>query len=261
MKTIDDIMFELKNLGLNKLHPAVPLRDQKILKNISSLMTNQSYITETQGNLLIKILKENLEYLDNSTLDIANSIKFPSWSRQFRVHEKIRKVSIEQRERSQFFIKIEFNFDKEIKKAITFLTKTLGADRSLGNVKNTLYTLTEKNILTIYESLSPLKFTFSPDFLELYEKVKIINGSEFEKKFNFENIIKERSKIAKDVSSDESDLVKLDRRLLYQYNFNHNFDLKFQEKLEYKIAIRSQPKIFINSTKLKFKEMEVIVYL
>lgn len=255
MKTIDDIMFELKNLGLNKLHPAVPLRDQKILKNISSLMTNQSYITETQGNLLIKILKENLEYLDNSTLDIANSIKFPSWSRQFRVHEKIRKVSIEQRERSQFFIKIEFNFDKEIKKAITFLTKTLGADRSLGNVKNTLYTLTEKNILTIYESLSPLKFTFSPDFLELYEKVKVINGSEFEKKFNFENIIKERSKIAKDVSSDESDLVKLDRRLLYQYNFNHNFDLKFQEKLEYKIAIRSQPKIFINSTKLKFKEI------
>jgi hypothetical protein len=251
MKNIDDIIIELKNLGLNKLHPSVPLRDQKILKNISSLITKPLYITEIQGNLLIKILKENLEYFD-STLDIANAIKFPSWSRPFRLYQKIRKVSIEQREKSEFFIKVEFSFDKEIKKAITFLTKKLGANRYL---ESALYTLTEKNLLIIYENLAPLKFTFSPDFLELYDKVSTIKNSEFEKKFNFENLIKEKSNIAKDITLEQSDLIKLDRRLLYQYTFDHNFDLEFQQKLEYKIANRSQPKIFLNSTKVNLKEL------
>jgi hypothetical protein len=251
MKNIDDIIIELKNLGLNKLHPSVPLRDQKILKNISSLITKPLYITEIQGNLLIKILKENLEYFD-STLDIANAIKFPSWSRPFRLYQKIRKVSIEQREKSEFFIKVEFSFDKEIKKTITFLTKKLGANRYL---ESALYTLTEKNLLIIYENLAPLKFTFSPDFLELYDKVSTIKNSEFEKKFNFENLIKEKSNIAKDITLEQSDLIKLDRRLLYQYTFDHNFDLEFQQKLEYKIANRSQPKIFLNSTKVNLKEL------
>lgn len=255
MKTIDDIVIELKNLGFNNLHPSIPLKDQKILKNISSLMSNSSYITESQGNLLIKILKENLEYLDNDFLEIANTIKFPTWSRSFRITEKIRRVTIEEREKGKFYIKIEFNFDKEIKKAITFLTKTLGADGFLGNVKNTLYTLTEKNILIIYDRLTPLKFTFSSDFLDLYNKVKSINTEEFAKKFNFENLVQEKQGIKKALGNVDSELILLDRKLQFQYNFTHNFDQKFQEKLEYKIANRTQPKLFTNSLKFSFREI------
>ncbi|NBP59416.1 hypothetical protein EBU71_23240, partial [bacterium] len=92
MKTIDKIVNELVNMGLNNVHPSVPLRDLKILKNINGMMYNNSYITEPQGNLVIKILKENLEYIDNNELDIASNLKFPSWEKPFRKVEKIRKV-------------------------------------------------------------------------------------------------------------------------------------------------------------------------
>jgi len=255
MKTIDDIVIELKNLGLHSLHPSIPARDQKILKNIASLMSTSSYITESQGNLLIKILRENLEYLDNSFLDISNAIKFPAWNKEFRVTEKIRKVSIEEREKGKFFIKIEYNFDKEIKKTISFLNKTIGQDGFYGSTKNQLYALTEKNLVIIYESLIPLKFSFSLDFLDLYKKIKSINLTDYISKFEFENFLSEKKNLLDGLNNDMPDLIKLDRKIKFQYNFTKDFDQEVKDALEYKIANRSIPKIYLASNTYRFEKV------
>jgi len=255
MKTIDKIINELMDKGLNNFHPSVPLRDIKILKNISNIMTNDSYITESQGNLLVKILKENLEYLDSTELDIANSLKFPTWDKTFRKIEKTRNVSIEEKEKGKFFIKIEFSFDKEIKKVVSLLNRNLLGDITFGTPSIHYYSLFEKNLIVIYDTLKSFKFTFSPEFLELHEKVKNIDTEYFHNKFRFENFYREKEQVINKFETLDSDLVILDRKLRYQYTFDQNFDEKTQNSLEYKIANRNLPKIFIPNSKVSFSNL------
>jgi hypothetical protein len=255
MKTIDEIVTDLKNIGFGNLHPSVPPRDVKILKNISSLMLTNSYITESQGNLLIKILKENLEYIDTPLLEIASNLKTPSWKHNFRVSEKIRKICIVKRDLGDFIIKIEYNFDKEIKKAISFLNKTIGGDGFSGGLKYQNYALTEKNLVTIYDCLVPLKFTFSSDFLDLYKKIKNINLKEFEEKFYFDNFFDTKKQVILDKENFENDLIKLDRRLRYQYIFSGNFDEILRSSLDYKIANRLTSKVYLNQFKTNFSDL------
>lgn len=261
MKNIDTIISELNILGFDKLHPSIPLRDIKILKNISNLMSNDSYITENQGNLVLKILKENLEYLDKTNLDIASSLKFPNWSKKFRVNEKIRKVTIEELEKGKLSVKIEYSFDKEIKKVISFLNKHISSDGFFGNLKNQYYTLTEKNIVTIHDSLIPLKFTFSPHFIELYNKINEIDRIKIANQFEFSQFSKDRNDIFFDNELLDSDLLKIDRRLRYQYTYNPNLNEEFLEKLEYKIALRNLSKIYINSSSIDFDKLINTLYV
>jgi len=255
MKTIDNIVNELVNKGLNNLHPSVPLRDLKILKNISNIMGNSFYITEAQGNLLIKILKENLEYLDTNELDIASNLKFPTWEKSFRQIEKIRKVSIEEKETGKFFIKIEFSIVKEVKKTIALLNKKLEGDLFFGSPKLHYYPLFEKSLIIIYDTLEPLKFTFSPEFLELHEKVKNIDCEYYHNKFKFENFYKEKQQAINRFETLDSDLITLDRKLRYQYTFNQEFDEQTKNSLEYKIANRKLSKVFINNSGTTFSEL------
>lgn len=255
MKNVDTIIGELNNLGFDKLHPSIPLRDIKILKNVSNLMSNDSYITENQGNLVLKILKENLEYLDKTNLDIATILKFPTWSKKFRVNEKIRKVTIEELEKGKLSIKIEYSFDKEIKKVISFLNKHISSDGFFGNLKNQYYTLTEKNIVTIHDTLTTLKFTFSPYFLELYNKINEIDRIKITNQFEFSQFSKDRNNIFDDNELLDSDLLKIDRRLRYQYSYTPNLDEKTLEKLEYKIALRNLSKIYINTFLVDFDKL------
>jgi hypothetical protein len=255
MKTIDKIISELVDKGLSNLHPSVPLRDVKILKNISNIMSNSFYITEAQGNLLIKILKENLEYLDTNELDIANNLKFPTWEKSFRQIEKIRKVDIEEKEKGKFFIKIEFNSVKEVRKTITLLNKKLEGDVFFGNPKLHYYHLFEKNLTVIHDTLEPLKFTFSPEFLELYEKVKAIDSEYVFNKFKFENFYKEKNQYIKKYEMLDSDLIILDRKLRYQYTYDQKFDENTQDSLEYKIANRIVSKIFVHDLHYTFNQL------
>lgn len=259
MKTIDQIINDLVDKGLNTIHPAIPIRDLKILKNISSMMVSDSYITEPQGNLVVKILKENLEYIDSNELDLANNLKFPSWKKSFRKVEKVRKVDIEEKEKGTCYIKIEISFDKEIKKAIALLSKNLIGDLFFGTPKIHYYALIEKNIVIVHDTLKPLKFTFSPEFLELYEKIKTIDCELFKNKFNFDNFCKDREgKMFYDeliTLKDESSLIILDRGYQYQYKFDAYFTEEEKNKLEYKIANRELKKIYINTLTHSFNQI------
>jgi GTP-sensing pleiotropic transcriptional regulator CodY len=73
MNNVDDILNLLKTQGIDTLDSNIPNRDKKILKNIANLISSQTYITENQGKLLVKILKENFNYiihLDQKIKDI-----------------------------------------------------------------------------------------------------------------------------------------------------------------------------------------------
>jgi len=255
MKTIDNIIDVLVDKGLNNLHPSIPLRDLKILKNISNIMKNELYITEAQGNLLVKILKENLEYIDNNELDIATNLKIPSWNKSFRKVEKIREVSIEEKEKGKLLIKIELSFDKEIKKIISILGKNLDGELIFGGPKVHYYTFVERNILIIHDTLKPLKFKFSSEFLEFYDKIKIIDCDTIKNKFNFNNFYEEKKSLLQKFESLDSNLIVIDRKIRYQYDLDENFNNVVSNSLASKIATRKSVKIFVSSYKISFNEL------
>ncbi len=59
MNTIDHLLIELYNIGVEKLDTSVPVRDKKILSSLARQIISGHFLTENQSKLLVKILKEN----------------------------------------------------------------------------------------------------------------------------------------------------------------------------------------------------------
>jgi hypothetical protein len=252
MKTIDSVVDELNSIGFNNLHPGIPARDIKILKNIASLMSGPTYITENQAKLLLKIFNENLVHLDLVYDNINFYVQTPLWEKPFRVQKKIREVFIENDKNTDFRIIIHYSFDKEIKKVLGVLNKKIGISGFGGDNKTQYYTLNERNLITVYDLLKPLKFHFSEHFLDLYEKTKNLELEPVLQKYEFSNFIQDKP--FKDLAQ-ENALVILDQKIRYQYNFTQNFDEILQKSLAYKIASRNNNKIYLSSLTTDFTNL------
>jgi len=246
---IDDIIFKLSNLGIDNLNGAIPSRDKKVLKNMAKLMVDEDYITESQANLIIKILEENLKNLDDIGIDLVDAIKNPVWRKPFKNLEIIKKVGIFHDSDHGSMIDIMFSYEKDLAKYLKNLQRKLNCSSVINEGKHTFLPLVEKNIIDVYEALSPLNFEFSDNFLELVEKIKNLDIDIISKKFNFENFPK--NKITEDLS--ENNLLILDRKIRYQYQFDQEFDKNIKAVLAYKIANRNQINVF-----LKYNEVGLI---
>ena len=252
MKTIDSVVDELNSIGFNNLHPGIPARDIKILKNIASLMSGPTYITENQAKLLLKIFNENIAHLNLVYDNINFYVQTPLWEKPFRVQKKIREVFIENDKNTYFRIIINYSFDKEIKKVLGVLNKKIGISGFGGDNKTQYYTLNEKNLITVYDLLKPLKFHFSEHFLDLYEKTINVELEPVLQKYEFSNFIQDKP--FKDLAQ-ENALVILDQKIRYQYNFTQNFDEILQKSLAYKIASRNNNKIYLSSLTTDFTNL------
>lgn len=248
---IDNVILELQKNGWNNLNPSIPTKDIKILKSIANCINSPSYITESQANLVVKILRENLEYIDTQNLDISNSLKNIKWSNNFRVIKKERNVDIETNEKSEIFIKINFTWDKQINKLLFSLEKNYIP----GKFSKNCFPLTEKNVLEIYNILKPLNFTFSSKFLEFLEKIQSIDLEKIKDQFLFENFYQLKKQKLDQLDNFENQLINLDRKIRYQYLYNGNFDENSKNLLEYKIANRPDTKIFISNYLKSFDEV------
>jgi len=243
---IDDIIFKLSNLGIDNLNSAIPSRDKKVLKNMAKLMVDEDYITESQANLIIKILEKNLKNLDDIDIDLDNAIKNPAWRKSFKNLEIFKKVSIFQAPNKDFLIDVYFSYDSEIIKILKGLEKIAQVDKKYNEGKHIFFSLEEKTVANIHKVLAPLNFEFSDDFLEILEKIKNLDIDTISKKFNFENFPKH--KITEDIL--QNDLLILDRKIRYQYQFDQEFDKNTKATLAYKIANRNQINVFLKQDKV-----------
>ncbi|NBU68695.1 MAG: hypothetical protein EBS49_03600 [Verrucomicrobia bacterium] len=255
MNTVDDLIYSLKQIGFDNINSSIPLKDRKILKNISSMMTKDLYITESQSNLVLKILKENQEHLGNFKDSVLELLAMPMWKKEFRVNEKIRQISLKYSKNEEAQILVEFSFDKEIKKILSIINSQLKYEKHDLNNKGYIYSLSEKNIVTLYDQLSPLKFKFSDDFLELYEKISKLDLKQVQEKFEFDHLYKSKLEPNNHKIDTTNQLIVLDQKIRYQYNFNGEFDENIKNSLEYKIANRVQNKVFINSNIVNFNTL------
>jgi hypothetical protein len=239
---VDDIIFELDTHGVEKLNQCVPHRDRRILENMPVLLNSDSYITESQANLILKILKNNLEYLNFIGPSLIDTIKNPVWRKKFKTLEVTRKVSIFQAPNKDLLIDVYFSYDSEIIKILKGLEKIAQIDKKYNEGKHIFFSLEEKTVANIHKVLVPLNFEFSDDFLEILEKLKNVDVEQIRSKFNFTNFNQE--KIKEDIL--QNDLLILDRKIRYQYHFSPNFDKNTEESLAYKIASRKKVPVYLD---------------
>jgi hypothetical protein len=75
MITVDKFLINLLSTAPDAV-ASLPQRDLKVLKSLAKIVISPIFITENQGNLLVKILKEHQLKLSGNILEILESIGY-----------------------------------------------------------------------------------------------------------------------------------------------------------------------------------------
>ena len=250
MNTVDNLLLEILNHPDDYAKSKISKRDFSTLQSLASSVSRPTFITENQGNLLIKLLKENYKKLDIFTEKINLALTTPKWSNSFRHIQQIRKIKLETNSEAESYIFIEFTFNANIRKTLTSIAKvTEGLIANL-NGKNYQAELTEKNIVTIVEALAPYDFEIDEKIRNFYETIKSWNKTEFENQFLISNI--DHKNFQKAITSDlgietaiDQNIIN-DRSMRYQY-FLENLKNPGENLSEY-IANRSKTRLWVDLT-------------
>ena len=250
MLTIDNILLKIEEHSIDKLNSSVPVKDRRILKNLVRMIQMPSFITESQGRLLIKILQENMEALDFIGSELIPSLKNPSWTKSFKTVDVIRQLSISKNSSGNSFIDIDCSFNKEIKKSLVTLIRNIeGATFTIISGKRTSILLTEKNLYNTVKELDKHDFDKSEQVIKLYNDVCSLDVLGTKESFSIHKTsnIKLKNRLIKNIGSiDSTNMLLLeDRKIEFQYNVTGNLD---DSTLANKIAKRTNNKIFINSS-------------
>ena len=257
MLTIDNILLKIEEHSIDKLNSSVPVKDRRILKNLVRMIQMPSFITESQGRLLIKILQENMEALHFIGSELIPSLKNPSWTKSFKTVDVIRQVSISKNSSGNSFIDIDCSFNKEIKKSLVTLIRNIeGATFTIISGKRTSLLLTEKNLYNVVKELDKHHFDKSEQVIKLYNDICSLDVSGTKDSFSVYKTsnIKLKNKLIKNIGAiDSTNMLLLeDRKIEFQYNVTGNLD---DSTLANKIAKRTNNKIFINSSEYTLLEV------
>ena len=250
MLTIDNILLNIEQHGIDKLNSSVPVKDRRILKNLVRMIQMPAFITESQGRLLIKILQENMEALHFIGSALIPSLKNPSWTKSFKTVEIVKQISISKNSSGESFIDVECSFNKEIKKSLTTITRNIeGSAFTVTLGKRSSFLLTEKNLYNIVKEFDKHDFDKSEQVIKLYNDICSLDLAGTKNSFNIYKTanVKLKNRLIKNIGViDSTNMLLLeDRKIEFQYTVKSNLD---DGSLANKIAKRTNNKIFINSS-------------
>jgi archaellum component FlaF (FlaF/FlaG flagellin family) len=246
MTTVDKLLIELYHQGIDQLDAAIPTRDKKILISLSKQIISGRFLTENQSNLLVKILKENLQFILSNNSDAAVLLDTPKWSQQFRVLAQVRKIYLSKSDNGQ--ILVEFTYNKRLRQMITDINKLI--EGQLLSVSSTQYSipLTEKNIFTVVKTFKSSNFEIDSTLMKFYEEiVEILKkpNSQFEV-FNITN-----EKIISSIKNEIGDITEENITLLNDrsHRFQYSIFQKNPEKsVANALANRKSTRVWLDST-------------
>lgn len=247
--TVDFLLTKIIDHHFSTVEDIIPIRDAKVLKNLARVIIGPVYITENQGNLLVKILKEHQDKFVDLKNEVAEVTAAPTWARQFRVLQNIRKIYItdvlgEKR------ITIEATFSADLRYKVAQLSKTTQGFVQELNGKLYSAELTEQNVVAIIDKLSPFGFDIAEDLSEYYKTIKSWSESEITDQYRITTISHPNfeKQLILDLGIDtaiDQNIIN-DRSTRYQYYVEKTG--KSPENLTESIATRPQSKIWIDKT-------------
>lgn len=257
MNTLDSLLLQIVNYSTPSINAKISKRDAQVLKSFATSISVGNFLTQNQGNLLIKILKENAENLPIFKNDIYAQIALPRWSKPFRQIEQVKKLYIKKLEDSELVIAIEFTFSSEIRKLIQSLSKNI--ENLIMNVTSKFWIcdLTEHNIVALVEALTPLNFEIDETIQSHYNTIKSWVKDEIANQFLITSIIHPnfQKHITDDLGLETAidDNVIIDRSVRYKYIVEDTQN--FSKNLTEQIARRSKTNIFVDNSQHSLSEV------
>ena len=248
MSTVDSLLPLIAN-NIKTVEHVIPKKDKRILLSMAKQLTIGVFLTENQGNLLIKIIKENITPMTTVIPDVENTIEEPMWSKSFREVNRFKKIFISSEFPNSFVV--EFSFNTRLRDKISQANHRLrGNISSIGS--KYIITLTEGNLSLISDLFQNDGFDVDPkisDFLQEIEEIK----KNTKNPFDVFDLKSEKVKLAVEQELSVEYLTDLrllqDRKIRHQYK-NHQKIPEFS--LEDKVANRQGRKIFIHSEHTDF---------
>jgi len=255
--TIDNLLLKIVNFSSKPLEELLAPRDCNVLRNLASNINSHLFVTENQSRLIIKILGENSEKLSDFKDEILEQIAVPSWSKPFRHIEQIRKFYIKKNDEHELALFVEMTFSQEIRKILQNLAKQLDGLVVAHNTKSWTCTLTEQNLVILYEALEPLKFDIDETIKNHYLTIKSWSKSEVEKQFIISNI--EHVNFQKAITADLGIETSIDQNIIndrsMRYKYTTENPRNFGENLTENIANRTSTKIWVDKNQHTLTEV------
>ena len=253
MLTIDLLLHQIIDLPNFQTNLNISLKNKKILISLSRQIKKGYFFTENQGNLLIKILKENQKILEKENNLDLNIVNTPNWSQSFRIVNVVRKIYFQDEKDTK--IVVEVDYDKHSKQRILELSKSFQGDFVSVSPNKFIIESTEKNILSLINSIDFESFNIEERIVKLYQRIKNIYDQGTENlnisSSNNEKII---NYINTELTNKDTnlDLIMLDRRHRYQYSLENN---TLENTLSFKIANRQSTNIWINQSNINLNNL------
>jgi hypothetical protein len=220
------------------------------LRSLASTLSSHLFITENQAGLILKILRENSRKLKNFTEEIDHALTSPEWSKSFRKIEQIRKLYIHKNEDHESTIRIEFTFSSEIRKILSVLDKKLDDLTQGAPGKNYSADLTEKNIVTLVDALTPHNFEIDETIKNHYLTIKSWSEFDIQNQFLITNI--EHKNFQKAITEDLGLSTTIDQNIIndrsMRYQYRTDIIKNPGETLVEYLANRIKPKVWVDKT-------------
>jgi hypothetical protein len=251
MQTIDGVLPHL-NQNIKLIEPLIPKKDKRIIVSLAKQLQSGVFLTENQGKLLVKILNENISVVQPLLQNIKQTLSSNTWSKEFRVIQKVRKISIDPLSPDRFFV--EFNFNTRLKDK---LVKNYALIEGQVSTKGTInyFLLTENNIFLLVSLFINDGFEIDEKIMDFYRNIVEIKTST---KSPFDIFSTSNEKLKKAATEDvkiltrENLLLLQDRKIRYQYEISEQIEKK---TLTEKIAHRANRRIYINPQEIPFVEL------
>jgi hypothetical protein len=253
MQTIDNLLHVIVDHQDFLNNFAIDQKTKKTLISLSRQLKKGHFFTEKQGRLLIGLLneiKKEKSITDNFNLKILEN---PVWSEPFRTLEIVKKIYLENDKKVNFIV--EFTFDKDLKRKIQeSMKKANGFSEALSFGKY-LFSVTEKNISVIIDSVIDDNFEIDETLLTYYTEIKKIQKTG---DTNINGLLNQKEKIIECIKDEiknqntDIDLILLDRRIRYQYTFEYK---NTNDSLTFKIANRKNSHVWIDNKNYQLEEI------
>ena len=257
MITVDQILLDIVNNTNPTIEEYLLKRDAKVLRSLASIISNTAFITENQGRLLLKIIRDNQEKIPFLSEEIKQSLATPIWSKLFRQIEIVKKLYIINQADNDPCLTIEFTFSSPIRKTLQSISKKVSNLTQLSNGKIYTADLTEKNIVTLIEELEQYNFVIDEKILSHYKTIKLWESNEVQKQFLITNIVYPnfQKQITADLGIDTAidENIIIDRSMRYQYYYESSN--KTPETLTEIIAARKTSKVWIDQKKYSINQI------
>lgn len=244
MMTVDKLLIKLLTENAEEIQ-ALSMRDVKVLNSLAKIISTSNFITENQARLLMKILHDNISRLSESRADVESALLVPTWSKPFRVIDKTKKFYLSNEEPQ---LVIEFAFSSAIRKTLNGMSKKISGFFQQHNGKQYRADLTEKNLVTLVNELTPLGFEIDEKITDFYEIIKSWQETEVRDQFLLTNIT--HSNFQKQITADLGLDTAIDENIINDRSIRYQYFLekspKNPENLTEKIASRTSSKVWID---------------